>query len=105
MKKLAWALAFLAAAPLTAAAGVSKRDLLRLAAARVSDDAFLTVIRAAGPVEPLSVDDLVELRDAGASPRVLRALAVYSPLVLPPGPPPPPCRFDVPRRRIFLRCR
>lgn len=93
MKKLGWALAFLAVAPLAAAAIVTKEDLLRLAAARVSDDAILTVIRAEGPVEPLSVDDLVELRNAGLSPRVLRALAAYSPLAAPPPPvvyaPPP----------------
>lgn len=74
MKKLALAIAILAAAPLAASADVSKEDIKKLAAAGVGDEVILTYIRSNGPVARLTADDIVELKQAGASEKVLSAL-------------------------------
>jgi len=71
MKKLSLALAFLAALPLAAAAQVTKEDLKKLAAAGISDDVILSYVRANGGVARLSADDVIELKTAGASEKVL----------------------------------
>ncbi|HEX7897524.1 MAG TPA: hypothetical protein VF950_07170 [Planctomycetota bacterium] len=63
---------------LAVAAGITKEDLRRLAALRVSDEAILLVVRAEGPVEPLSAEDLLDLRRAGLSARVVEYLATTS---------------------------
>ena len=60
------------------AADLTKDDLRRLASLQVSDEAILLVVRAAGPVEPLSAADLLELRRAGLSARVVEYLATTS---------------------------
>lgn len=75
MKKLALAIAILAAAPLAASADVSKEDIKKLAAAGVGDEVILAFIRSNGPVARLSADDIVELKQAGAGERVLAAVA------------------------------
>ena len=71
MKTFAMALTFLAALPLAAAAQVSKEDLKKLAAAGISDDVILSYVRANGGVAKLSADDVIELKTAGASEKVL----------------------------------
>ena len=60
------------------AADLTKDDLRRLAALHVSDEAILLVVRAEGPVEPLSAADLLDLRRAGLSARVVEYLATTS---------------------------
>lgn len=74
MKKLALALTLLAAAPLAASADVTKDDIKKLAAAGVGEEVILTFIRTHGPVTRLSADDLVELKQAGATEKVLAAM-------------------------------
>ena len=59
-------------------ADLTKDDLRRLAALRVSDEAILLVVRAEGPAEPLSAQDLLDLRRAGLSARVVEYLATTS---------------------------
>lgn len=73
-KKALLSLAFLASYPLALAADVGKEEIKKLVAAGVSDDVILAYIRAHGPVARLSADDVVELKQAGASERVLGAL-------------------------------
>ncbi|MFN3485431.1 MAG: hypothetical protein ACK44W_08125 [Planctomycetota bacterium] len=73
-KKVLLSLAFLAGFPLAVAADVGKEEIKKLVAAGVSDDVILAYIRAHGPVARLSADDVVELKQAGASERVLGAL-------------------------------
>jgi hypothetical protein len=74
-KKILVALALLGALPLAAAADVSKEDVKKLAKAGLSDDVILSFIRANGPMARLSADDIVELKEAGVSERVLAVLA------------------------------
>src|SRR3954471_24180495 len=71
MKKAAWTLALLAALPLALSAQVSKEDLKKLAAAGISDEVILSYVRANGPVAKLSAEDVIELKQAGASEKVL----------------------------------
>lgn len=70
------------------AADLTKEDLRKLAALRVSDEAILLVVRAEGPVEPLSAQDLLALRRAGLSARVVEYLATTSIPPLIDRPPP-----------------
>ena len=74
MKKFVLALAALAAFPLAAAADVTKEDIRKLVGAGVSDEVIVTFIRSNGPVQKMSSDDLIELKQSGASERVLGAL-------------------------------
>lgn len=62
------------AMPLVALADVTKEDVKKLASAGLSEEIILSYIRANGPVTKLSADDLVELKGAGASDRVLGAM-------------------------------
>jgi len=71
MKKLTWTLALLAALPLALSAQVSKEDLRKLAAAGISDEVILSYVKANGPVAKLSAEDVIELKQAGASEKVL----------------------------------
>ena len=71
MKKYAMALTFLAALPLALAAQVTKEDLKKLAAAGISDDVIVSYIKANGGVARLSADDVIELKQAGATEKVL----------------------------------
>ncbi len=95
MRKIPLALAMLGALPLAAAADVSKEDIRKLAAAGISDNVILAYIRTHGPVQRLTADDLVELKQAGASDRVLEAAA---------GGPPAPVetRTEVAERRVYV---
>lgn len=79
MKHVAIALALLAAAPLAASADISKEDIKKLAAAGVGDEVILSFIRSNGPVSKFTADDLVEMKQAGASEKVLSALAAGTP--------------------------
>ncbi len=74
MKRLSISLALLAGLPLAAAADVTKEDIKKLSQAGISDDVIIAFIRANGPVRTLSSDDVVELKAAGASDKVLGAI-------------------------------
>jgi hypothetical protein len=54
--------------------GVTKEDIRKLLDAGVSDSTIIEYIRANGPAEPLSVDDVTDLKKAGAGDSVLRAM-------------------------------
>jgi hypothetical protein len=71
MKTLALTLAFLAGLPLALAAQVSKEDLKKLCAAGISDEVILSYVKANGPVAKLSAEDVIELKQAGASEKLL----------------------------------
>lgn len=55
-------------------AGVTKEDLKKLVSAGVTDDVILAFVQANGPVDSLSADDLIELKKAGASDKLLQAV-------------------------------
>ena len=74
MKRFAIALTLLAALPLAVAAQVTKEDIKKLAAAGISDEVILSYVRANGPVVKLSAEDVIELKQAGASEKVLGAM-------------------------------
>jgi len=71
MKTLAMTLTFLAALPLALAAQVTKEDLKKLCAAGISDEVILSYVKANGPVAKLSAEDVIELKQAGASEKLL----------------------------------
>ncbi len=91
MKKTALALLILGALPLAAAADVTKEDIKKLAAAGISDDVIITYVKANGPVQKLTPDDLIELKQAGVSEKVLGVLAAGAA----PAPVAPPARTEV----------
>ena len=94
MKTYALAFAALAALPLAAAADVSKEDIRKLVGAGISDEVILTFIRSNGPVVKITADDVVELKQAGASDRVVSALMGSAPM---PAPAPQPVERVVER--------
>lgn len=53
---------------------VTKEDLRKLLDAGVGDQVIIEYIRSNGPAEPLSVEEVTELKKAGASDSVLRAM-------------------------------
>jgi len=79
MKKMALAFTFLAVLPLAVAAQVSKEDLKKLAAAGISDDVILSYVRANGGVTRLSAEDVIELKQAGASEKLLSSILGTAP--------------------------
>jgi hypothetical protein len=83
MKKIAMTLALLAGLPLALSAQVSKEDLRKLAAAGISDEVILSYVRANGPVAKLSAEDVIDLKQAGASEKVLSAVLGNAPAPAP----------------------
>jgi hypothetical protein len=69
--RLLASLLLLAAAPALASAQASKEELKKLAKARVSDDVMLAYLRSHGYRGMPSSDDLVDLKQAGLSDKVL----------------------------------
>ncbi|HLY11387.1 MAG TPA: hypothetical protein VKW04_18940 [Planctomycetota bacterium] len=59
---------------LTFTPDLTKEDVKRLVMAGISDDVIVTYIRSYGPVRLLSPQDLVDLREANASEKVLAAV-------------------------------
>ncbi|HVR87263.1 MAG TPA: hypothetical protein VMU54_23265 [Planctomycetota bacterium] len=57
---------------------LTKEDVKRLVAAGVSDDVIVVFIRSHGPVSPLSTEDLIDLRAAQVSEKVLSAMVEAS---------------------------
>lgn len=67
---------------------VSKEDIKKLVAAGVSDDVIVAFIRTHGPVAALSAEDMIDLRNAHVSDRVLAAMVQAS--AAPPAASPEP---------------
>lgn len=93
MKTLA-SLVLLAAAPGFAAAQATKEDLKKLAKAGVSEDVILAYIKANGFAGKPSSDDLVDLKAAGVSDRVLAG--ILAPVEATPAAPPAPAPTPAP---------
>jgi len=74
MKTLTMTLTFLAALPLALAAQVSKEDIRKLCSAGISDEVILSYVKANGPVAKLSAEDVIELKQAGASEKLLSVI-------------------------------
>lgn len=83
MKNIALTLALLAGLPLALSAQVSKEDLRKLAAAGISDEVILSYVRANGPVSKLSAEDVIDLKQAGTSEKVLSAVLGSAPATAP----------------------
>jgi hypothetical protein len=64
----------LALVALPALADVTKEELRKLARAGVSDDVILSYVRANGPVAKLSPEDLIDLKQDGASEKLLASV-------------------------------
>lgn len=79
MKKLLFAMVFAAVLPIAAEAGTTKEDILKLAKAGLSEDVILSFVRTNGPVDKLSSDDLIELKAAGVTDKVLKSLLAPAP--------------------------
>ena len=79
MKTIVMTLALLAGLPLAASAQVTKEDIKKLTAAGISDDVILSYVRANGGVARLSADDVVELKQAGASEKLLTTVLTSAP--------------------------
>jgi hypothetical protein len=77
---------------------VTKEEVKKLVAAGVSDDAIVAYIRSHGPVGALSAEDLIDLRHANVSDRVLAAMveASSAPPTTSPEPPGYPYRETTP---------
>lgn len=76
MRKTLLAMAILGTLGLPVLADVTKEDLKRLGAAGISEDIILSYMKTNAPVVNLSADDLVELKKAGLTNRVLAAATV-----------------------------
>lgn len=75
MLKAVLAVGFSGLMGLPVAADVTKDDLKKLTTAGVSEQVILAYIKTNGPVVKLSADDLVELKDAGLTAKVLTVAA------------------------------
>ena len=97
--KAFWTALFLLGASIPLAADVTKEDVLRLLRAHVSDQTLISYVQKNGPMAPLSIEDLTELKNAGASDDVLRALldATRPSDAVTPAEPPPVLYDDSPR--------
>ena len=96
MKAIALTLAFLAGLSLAAAAQVTKEDIKKLTAAGISDDVILSYVKSNGGVARLSAEDVVDLKQAGASEKLLTSILSIPSASQPKasekpalGPPPP----------------
>ena len=74
MKTLAMTLTLLAGLPLALSAQVSKEDIKKLTAAGISDEVILSYVKANGPMAKLSAEDVIELKQAGASEKLLSVI-------------------------------
>ncbi|HVE38706.1 MAG TPA: hypothetical protein VNM14_02380 [Planctomycetota bacterium] len=72
--KALWTALVLLATPLTLLAQVSKEEVRRLLDAHVSEQTIISYVQRNGPMEVLSVEDLGDLKGAGASDSLLQAL-------------------------------
>jgi hypothetical protein len=87
------------AAASAAFANVTKEDLKKLVAAGVGDDVILAYVRTNGPVDNLSADDIVDLKKAGASDKLLAAVVTGRTEPAPTTQPAPQPAPEQPRQR------
>jgi hypothetical protein len=92
--KALWTALILLATPLTLLAQVSKEEVRRLLDAHVSDATIVSYVQRNGPMDPLTIDDLSDLKNAGASDDLLRSLIEASRTSS--GPQTPPAGSTVP---------
>jgi hypothetical protein len=83
MKTIMMTLALLAGLPLAASAQVTKEDLKKLTAAGISDDVILSYVKTNGGLAKLSADDVIELKQAGASEKLLATVLAGVPAAAP----------------------
>jgi len=79
MKTIAMTIALLAGLPLALSAQVTKEDIKKLTAAGISDEVILSYVKANGGVARLSAEDLVELKQAGASEKLMTTVLSVTP--------------------------
>ena len=97
MKKVIGTLAAVLLLSAASFAEVTKEDLKKLAAAQVSDSVVIAYVQAHGPMPKLSAQDLIDLKNAGVSEKVLEQVAAGE-----PRPAPAPVRTEVIERRIHV---
>jgi hypothetical protein len=64
---------------LTTTPDLTKEEVKRLVAAGISDDVIVEYVRKNGPVQPLTAQDLIDLRQANVSEKVLAAMLEPAP--------------------------
>jgi hypothetical protein len=79
MKKVVATLASVLLLSAASTAEVTKEDLKKLAAAQVADRVVVAYVRSHGPMPKLSAQDLIELKNAGVSEKVLEEVASGDP--------------------------
>jgi hypothetical protein len=99
MKKLLGTIAAVFLLPAASFAEVTKDDLKKLAAAQISDGVVLAYVRSHGPMPKLSAQDLIELKNAGVSEKVLEQVAGGDSK---PAPAPAPARTEGVVRRVHV---
>ena len=72
--KALWTALVLLASPLPLLAEVTREEVRRLLDAHVSETTIMAYVQRNGPMEAMSVEDLGELKGAGASDNLLKAL-------------------------------
>ena len=100
MKTLA-ALLVLAVSPALAVAQATKEDLKKLAKAGISEDVILAYIKANGYQGKPTSDDLVELKEAGLTDRLLTGL--LSPAEIPAPAPAAPSEPAAPSTTVYVQ--
>jgi|SRR5579862_2177264 len=74
MKILAWTTILFAAVPASLMAQSTKEDIKKLVSRGVPENVILNYIQFKGPAARLSPDDIVELKQAGATDKIIAAL-------------------------------
>lgn len=97
MKKLIGTLAAVLVLSAACFGEVTKEDLKKLAGAQVSDSVVIAYVRSHGPMPGLSAQDLIDLKNAGVSDKVLEMLAAGD-----PKPAPPSVRTEVIEGRVHV---
>lgn len=82
-------------------ADVTKEDLKKLAAAGVSDGVVIAYVRSHGPMPRMSAQDLIDLKNAGVSDKVLEQIARAEPAPKSEAPA-MPVRTEVVERRVHV---
>jgi hypothetical protein len=106
MKAITLTLVLLAGLPLAVSAQVTKEDIKKLTAAGISDDVILSYVKSNGGIGKLSAEDVVDLKQAGASEKLLTSILsnsspapqkmVERPAGTPPAPAPAPVADTAP---------
>lgn len=101
MKKLMGTLAAVVLLSAPAFAEVTKEDVEKLTAAGISDGVVIAYVRSHGPMPKLSSQDLIDLKNAGVSDKVLEQIAQGEPAPK-AEPAATPGRTKVVERRVYV---